>query len=114
MKIQDVLFGRGTPTNNHPGNLRLRSLVDIAIEEAAANPSRKKNTPRDIAERIISQISNQTPPGRFLIETTDDASSSLAGGITIRPQSTTNIHPNILKNVWVVVDHEKAVAEVMH
>ena len=44
IKIQDVLFGRGTPTNNHPGNLRLRLLVDIAIEEAAtaSKPGRKK------------------------------------------------------------------------
>ena len=63
--IQDVLFGRGTPIYNHPGNLRLRSLVDIAIEEAAAQPfrpGRKKEKPRAIAERIISQIQTQQPP----------------------------------------------------
>ena len=111
IKIQDVLFGRGTPTNNHPGNLRLRLLVDIAIEEAAtaSKPGRKKEKPRAIAERIISQIQTQQPPGRFLIETTGASSSSLT------PQSTTNnIHPTVMGKVWIVVDHEKAVAKVMH
>ena len=41
-------------------------------------------------------------------------SSSLAGRITTQPQSTTNIHPTVIGKVWVVVDHEKAVAKVMH
>ena len=67
--IQDVLYGRGAPINNHPGNLHLRSLVNAEkVSAARANPSNKDNSPRAIAERIISQIHNQTPPGRFLID----------------------------------------------
>ena len=111
--IQDVLYGRGAPINNHPGNLRLRSLVNAEkVSAARANPSNKDNSPRAIAERIISQIHNQNPPGRFLIDD-PNASSLVVATATVMGRNST-IHPTIMRKVWVVVDHEKAVAKVTH
>ena len=69
---------------------------------------------RACAESIISQIGAQNPPGRFLIEDTD--SSPEAIGVTAMAQLTgvhSNVHPSILKKVWVLVDHDNSIWKVL-
>ncbi|KAL7521391.1 hypothetical protein ACHAWX_006063, partial [Stephanocyclus meneghinianus] len=59
----DVLFGRGGRTNHHPGNKRLRQIVDhykIAYEMA-----RKAEKPK-YAKAIVKALRDHTTPSRFL------------------------------------------------
>jgi len=60
----DVLFGRGGRTNHHPGNKRLRTIVDqykVAYERA-----RKTDKPR-YAKAIVQALrQHATAPSRFL------------------------------------------------
>jgi hypothetical protein len=60
----DVLFGRGGGTNNHPGNRRYRQLVE---ERKARYVRAARNEKPLIALEIVTWLrEKQTPPGRFL------------------------------------------------
>jgi hypothetical protein len=59
----DVLFGRGGRTNHHPGNKRLRMIVDeykLAYEAA-----RKTDKPK-YAKAIVQALREHSTPSRFL------------------------------------------------
>ena len=71
--IKDVLFGRGAPIDNHPGNQRYRLSV-MAQKSAYVATTRKKDK-RAIALNIMQELHNLQPPGRFLIEACRDGRS---------------------------------------
>jgi hypothetical protein len=59
----DVLLGRGSGVNAHPGNSYFRSLVkQYKLEYVSTTAPMKKQ----IIVDIIGKVVNQTPPGRFL------------------------------------------------
>lgn len=59
----DVLLGRGSGVNTHPGNSFFRSLVkQYKLEYVTSTAPMKKQ----IIVDIIGKVLNQTPPGRFL------------------------------------------------
>ncbi|KAL3806185.1 hypothetical protein ACHAXA_011734 [Cyclostephanos tholiformis] len=91
----DVLFGRGFAIGTHPGNRHFRHVVRTW---KPAFDTAKKKEKKMIAQRIVEDIKNLDPPGRFLIEDPSDA----------------NAKENIMEKAWVIVEAEKAVNKVMH
>ncbi|KAL7525890.1 hypothetical protein ACHAWF_001550, partial [Thalassiosira exigua] len=93
----DVLFGRGSTISAHPGNKQLRSVTQA---RKPAFLAAKKPEKRNIARRIVDEIRNLDPPGRFLIEgpTRDDRRHG---------------YNDITGKLWLPVDTEKAVNKVM-
>ena len=67
----DVLSGRGGKVNAHPGNVQFRNLVN-AFKRAYLAPTTKKTEKVRIADRLVMQIRNMNPPGRFLCEEGED------------------------------------------
>ena len=65
----DVLSGRGGKVNAHPGNVGFRNLVNAFKRPYLAA---KKNEKVNIADRLVMQIRNMNPPGRFLCEDGED------------------------------------------
>ena len=60
----DVLLGRGSGVNTHPGNSYFRSLVkQYKLEYVTSTAPMKKQIIVDIIGKVVNQ---QTPPGRFL------------------------------------------------
>jgi len=59
----DVLCGRGKNVNKHPGNQFFQSLVKSMRVEYVC--SQKRDKPK-FAKRIVNNIRNLDPPGRFL------------------------------------------------
>lgn len=59
--VNDVLLGRGAPTNRHCGNVQFRSVI-------ARNLSLYQNTKDKalVADKIAKLLSTLNPPGRFL------------------------------------------------
>jgi hypothetical protein len=49
----DVLLGRGRPFHQHPGNIRMRELVDLYQEEYKRAPVGQKS---NIADKIVQAI----------------------------------------------------------
>ena len=79
---------------------------------------------RGVAERVVANIQGLDPPGRFLIE---DPSSTGEGGKDLAKEDgnavgemvdgegkKSAVHRSILSKRWVVVDHAKAIAKVLH
>jgi len=64
-KQYDVLSGRGGGVNGHPGNKRYRALVNSAKDEYLS-PRTKKLDKAHIALRIVKEVRESVPPGRFL------------------------------------------------
>ncbi len=60
----DVLFGRGNFAKFHPGNFRFRKLVGEFRSAWRATKSRKDRS--NIAKKIIHEIENGHPPGKFV------------------------------------------------
>jgi len=60
----DILFGRGNAINKHPGNEILRQLAARKREDYKNAFYREQRN--QIAEEILNQIQNLSPPGRFL------------------------------------------------
>lgn len=60
----DVLAGRGNGPNMHPGNIYFRNLVEE--QKQTYTSSQSKNEKNDIISKIIQQIQNRNPSGRFL------------------------------------------------
>lgn len=109
--VNDVLSGRGTTINVHPGNEKFRTLVQQQKHDFMYAEARKDK--RLIASGIIEKISSQDPPGRFLqeivnfdgdVEEIGDKEAAAASGI----------NQLLLKKKWVVCDHEKAMSKAMH
>ncbi len=62
-RCEDVLFGRGGRTNHHPGNVRLREIVNNYRE--TYNQAKKIDKPQ-VSKSIVSALRNANPPSRFL------------------------------------------------
>lgn len=60
---EDVLFGRGGRTNHHPGNMRLRDMVNKYRH--AYNQAKKVDKPQ-VSRLIVSALRKASPPSRFL------------------------------------------------
>jgi len=60
---EDVLFGRGGRTNHHPGNVRLRTIVNNY--RYAYNQAKKVDKPQ-VSRLIVSALRKANPPSRFL------------------------------------------------
>ncbi len=89
---QDVLFGKGKIALNHPGNDQFRTIVESWKKKYSnAKPADK----RKIALEIIKIIESLDPPGRFLIEVSNESSGACSGS-------------------WVQVNREKAIKKVCH
>ena len=88
--VQDILLGRGTAVNTHPGNLRFRSIV--SREKSIYAEATTKQIKRQIAISIVREIQSLSPPGRFLIDSN--------GGKFDRQ--------------WMSVETEKAIEKVLH
>lgn len=65
---QDVLLGRGSRIDSHPGNRRLRSIVK---KHSSRYLSARKQEKMPIAEGVIRRIRRTNPPARFLKCITD-------------------------------------------
>ncbi|KAL7460560.1 hypothetical protein ACHAXS_001006, partial [Conticribra weissflogii] len=89
----DVLLGRGTTINTHPGNQRLRLFV--SEKKQVYSQAETKKIKRDIAISIVQQIQSLTPPGRFLIDSSGGKNGADA-------------------KCWVAVEQEKAIEKVLH
>ena len=61
----DVLLGRGTRINSHPGNFRFRALVN-AHKPMYLHPHTRKPTKALLTAQIVAYIRGLDPPGRFL------------------------------------------------
>lgn len=60
---QDVLFGRGGRTNHHPGNKRLRDIVNKYRD--VYHSATKTDKPL-VSRLIVTALRNADPPSRFL------------------------------------------------
>jgi hypothetical protein len=60
-KPEDVLFGRGKPTRNHPGNVRFRNLMESHADEYNKAPKFVKSL---IAKKLVQIVSSSG--SRFL------------------------------------------------
>lgn len=108
--IQDVLLGKGSAINNHPGNQSYRKMVDSQKAEFASQPIRARK--RAIAMSIIDDI--HSSGGRFLMEDPNTKGHKISSRITGGDSVAHNLHPNILEKVWIIVDPNKALTKVMH
>ncbi|KAL7540234.1 hypothetical protein ACHAXR_009960 [Thalassiosira sp. AJA248-18] len=62
-KDEDVIFGRGGRTNHHPGNKRLREIVNKYRD--TYHNAKKVDKPK-VSKLIVSALRDATPPSRFL------------------------------------------------
>ncbi|KAL9190831.1 hypothetical protein ACHAXT_000537 [Thalassiosira profunda] len=69
-KEEDVLFGRGGRTNHHPGNHRLREIVNRY--RAVYHHARKNDKPK-VSKLIVGALRSANPPSRFLRMNDDTA-----------------------------------------
>lgn len=60
---EDILFGRGGRTNHHPGNKRLREIVEKYRE--TYNKAKKVDKPK-VSKLIVNALRSADPPSRFL------------------------------------------------
>ena len=77
-RAQDVLFGRGKPTRNHPGNIQFRNMMEKHVEEYNKAPKFVKCM---IAKRLVQVVLS-------------------SGSLFLKPVGTAN--------QWVVVDEQTA------
>jgi len=61
----DVLSGRGSMVNNHPGNIRYRELCN-AVKAEYLSPETRKMHKSHISARIVRAVRGGDRPGRFL------------------------------------------------
>lgn len=62
-KDEDVLFGRGGRTNNHPGNKRLRQIINNYRDTYYR--AKKLDKPK-LSKLIVKALRSAIPPSRFL------------------------------------------------
>jgi hypothetical protein len=70
-KNNDILFGRGKPFQNHPGNRKMLQLIDRYKQQYSESPRDRK---RPIVEEIIGLLSQDG--GRFLKRYNEDVNST--------------------------------------
>lgn len=70
-KNQDILFGRGKPFQNHPGNRKMLQLIDQYKQQYSESPRDRK---RPIVEEIIGLLKEDG--GRFLKRYNEDVNST--------------------------------------
>ena len=109
------LLGRGASINAHPGNQHFRSLVDQYKQEFE---TARRNQKRSLASRIVADINQLDPPGRFLMEASVGGNSN-SRSIDVdegkdNGDNNGGIHPAILAKSWVCVPQEKAIVKTMH
>ncbi|KAL3760363.1 hypothetical protein ACHAWU_000338 [Discostella pseudostelligera] len=115
VNINDVLFGRGTAINAHPGNRQFRSLVNLHKDDfLKAQCNRDKNERQSIALLIFTAIQSMQPPGRFLVEVqSDNATESNTDNNNESVGSSYHVHPILEKKTWKCVDREKALDKIL-
>lgn len=59
----DVLFGRGSAANDHPGNRMFRKWIEESLQSYGEAPKKEKGY---ICARIVNLVQCQNPRGRFL------------------------------------------------
>jgi len=96
----------------HPGNRRLRSMVER--QRKAFVDAAKRKEKRKIATDIIQEIQNLQPPGRFL---TEDPQGKIGGnrhtnGCASVASGCVDI--SVLNKGWACVEPDKALTKVMH
>ncbi|KAG7373601.1 hypothetical protein IV203_034325 [Nitzschia inconspicua] len=70
-KNNDILFGRGKPFQNHPGNRKMLGLIDQYKQQYSESPRDRK---RPIVEEIIGMLT--ADGGRFLRRYNEDVNSN--------------------------------------
>lgn len=65
----DVLFGRGTKIQNHPGNVNYRRIIESRRRHYVQ--AKKTHLKDHLARQIFSAMGEMTPPGRFLKKESD-------------------------------------------
>ena len=99
----DVILGRGSFLNDHPGNRRFRALaLERKFRFDAGTPSDK----RSISEELVQMIKRLVPHGRFLKR----ASHALQAPILL-DEGRYRLPPRGLDGPWEEISEEKAVAK---
>ena len=112
---EDVLFGKGSAINQHPGNKNFRSIVD---KQKATFAVVDRKTKRRIATKIINDIHHAG--GRFLGEDISKNAGTASGTANKSRGSDKNggdnegIHHKVLAKTWMVVQLDKVMVKVMH
>jgi hypothetical protein len=99
LRPSDVLLGRGSRTDQYPGNMVYRALVSsckAAYRSATANPETK----RALAEHILAQV--QQKHGRFLRRIEPNSNEAIALGIDNSSSNKNKQH------AWVEIDAHAA------
>jgi len=87
----DVLCGRGGETNNHPGNIHFRELVNL--HKSSFHFAKRKEEKMLISVEVIKTISDLNPPGRFLMKEQDMSKAGTAS------------------SYWIEIDDEDAIVK---
>ena len=93
----------------------------VDAQKEAFDITSVRSEKRAIAVRIISQVNDLQPHGRFLREDTNtnapqqqmDATATHAPS-TVALGGGEVVHPSILRKIWVPVENDEAVQKVMH
>ena len=113
--LQDVLFGRGTPINVHPGNRNFRSLLETY--RPAFLGAKTLAQKRAIADQLYNEI--QGRQCRFLEEDPRRQQRMLEAAQQAQEQDVGNVpssnavHPSILTKTWIVVEPKKALHKIL-
>jgi hypothetical protein len=99
LRPSDVLLGRGSRTDQYPGNLAYREVVKRCKREYSTTADHEAK--RAIAEYIIAQV--ETNQGRFLRRIEPNSNEAIALGVSI---SNNDSNP---KSVWVMIGKEAAI-----
>lgn len=115
-RSNDVLFGRGAAIMGHPGNRRLRSMVER--QKKAFVEATKRKEKRKIATDIIREIQALEPSGRFLMEAIMEDPRGKEGGDDKThghaSVASNGVNASVLAKAWVCVEPDKALTKVMH
>ena len=103
----DVLFGRGRISVDHPGNVRFKQLVEMNMD-VYYSPNSTRSTKAQIARTIVNTLTESG--GRFLRKVTNnnDNNSSNVDGQDVNKSAVAGVE------YWVEVDHKEAQAKCAH
>jgi hypothetical protein len=100
LRPSDVLLGRGSRTDQYPGNLAYREVVNRCKREYSTTADHEAK--RAIAEYIIAQV--EKIHGRFLRRVEPNSNESVALGVA--NSSNNGSKP---KSAWVMIDKHAAI-----
>ena len=109
LQKKDVLFGRGSVINSHPGNRQFRSIIDEHKPHYNDTFTRKQK--REFVGGILDHINRLLSGPRFLEEVNAGADGN-DSNIGINDENC--VHPRILAKSWAVTDREKVVLKILH